>query len=114
MFTAFCVVMIMIIILIIKRTCNALLCICRSILELHSEWYRQCWNEIDSSELLTNTENELDLLSELPQKIIRSWDIYQNVLNAVLTVQANAPILERLKRYVHVPLVYYLMILASW
>ena len=66
---------------------------------------------MDSSELLTNTENELDLLSELPQKIIRSWDIYQNVLNAVLTVQANAPILERLKRYV--PLVY-LMILASW
>ncbi len=71
----------------------------RSSIELlHSTWYPQCWSDVDSTQLLVGTEGELDQLSALPRATVADWDLYQHILGHVSTVQANAPVLERLRR----------------
>lgn len=69
-----------------------------SIESLHSTWYPQCWSDVDSTQLLVETEGELDQLSALPQATVTDWDLYQHIVGHVSTVQANAPVLERLRR----------------
>ncbi len=72
----------------------------RSIHSLHATWYPLIWFEVDTTELLTAAEGQLDLLGELPRTTVSSWDLYQHTSRQVSTIQATAPVLERLKRYV--------------
>ncbi len=78
----------------------------RSIHSRHSTWYPNTWSEVDSTELLTVVEVQLDQLAELPRTIVSGWDLYQHTLRQVTTVRATAPVLERLKRYNYVHVMY--------
>ena len=74
-------------------------CSSRSLHEVHSSWHAQSWTEVDSSDLLTRTEDQLDLLSELPQAVVQGWDLYQHTHRLVTVAQSTVPVLERLKRW---------------
>ena len=53
---------------------------------------------MESSELLSGTEKQLDLLNGLPPKLTQGWDIYQFLTQAVCTIQNTVPVLNGLKR----------------
>ena len=66
----------------------------------HALWYKHRWNEVETSELLVETEKQTELLSGLPAKVVQDWDVYLNLNETVNTVQISVPMVEGLKRSV--------------
>ena len=64
----------------------------------HGEWHRHRWSEIDTSELRSETDHQLYLLSTLPLAVIKEWDVYKHTVEMVQVVQTTAPMVEGLRR----------------
>ena len=71
---------------------------CRIIRAKHAEWHRHRWSETDISELYSETDHQLYLLSTLPLAVVKEWDIYKHTVEVVRVVQTSAPMVEGLRR----------------
>ena len=70
----------------------------RRISNRHASWHSQRWSEIDTSELSFETQQQLELLSTLPETVVQNWDIFQLTVEAVRIIQTSAPMIDGLRR----------------
>lgn len=68
----------------------------------HASWHKQLWTEIEMAELLESVNKQLQMVGNLPAKIVQDWDLYIHLMETVRIVRTSLPLVEGLKRYIYI------------
>ncbi|XP_041092529.1 dynein beta chain, flagellar outer arm-like [Polyodon spathula] len=60
-----------------------------------TQWKTQPWQDMDTVQLINNTNEQLQIVQSLPREV-RGWDIYAGILESVNVIQLTLPLIEDL------------------
>ncbi|XP_058857324.1 dynein beta chain, ciliary-like isoform X3 [Acipenser ruthenus] len=60
-----------------------------------TQWKTQPWQDLDTVQLINNTNQQLQIVQSLPREV-RGWDIYAGTLESVNVIQLTLPLIEDL------------------
>ena len=66
----------------------------------HASWHKKVWTEIEMTELLESVDKQLQIVGDLPAKIVQDWDLHIHLMETVRIVRVSLPLVEGLKRCV--------------